>query len=399
MSEIKYGCVLPYFPPADMVAVGAKYYEQVGVDFGVAADQHNFIIPRSICTPDVVPAVNDQFDLDMWMDSFLIVAAAAQATERLDLSITCDTRRPPANIAQMVLTLDHLSRGRFHLYLGAGEVKQWTPYGIERSKPFTRLEECLRIVSRLIRSKEPIDHDGPIWKLRNAIMRLEPYEPTRPPKVVVLGGPGRSVEIAERGIRGGYADGWATWFPPCGDADWYAESVSRLRSAAESADRDPDELILTCLMATVIYSDPAERQQYVNNLAIRIHSALEVPGGDACWDRWSPGTPHPMGNNFFYARDFVPMEVSREEALRIAEATPPELVAHANFVGTPEDVARQVYPYLAAGATHCLLGNFVDMISSGDFADAIERQNRVTNTFAQLKQLCSTARGDATATI
>lgn len=383
----QFGCVLPYFPPAEMIGVGSKFYEDVGVDFGVAADQHNFIIPRSICTPDIIPSVGGHFDLDMWMDSFLVVSAAAQATERLQVSLMCDTRRPPANIAQMVLTLDHLSHGRFHLYLGAGEVKQWTPYGIERKKPFTRLEECLRIVSLLLRNTGPVDHDGPIWTLRKAVLRLEPYEPSRPPKVVVLGGPGRSVEIAERGIREGFADGWATWFPPCGDLDWYAASIATLRSAAESADRDPDDLVFTCLMATVIYGDESERDWYLENLAIRLHSALEVPGGGACWDRWGAGQPHPLGDDFFYARDFIPMEWSREDAIRVAEAVPPELVARAKFCGTPEQVAAQVHPYLEAGATHCLLGNFVDLLSSGDFADAIERQNRVTDTFAHLRKM------------
>jgi phthiodiolone/phenolphthiodiolone dimycocerosates ketoreductase len=384
MPAIRFGAVLPYFPPAEMLGLGAKFLEDAGTDYAISADQLNFVIPRSICTPDIVPSVGAGFDLDMWMDSFLIVGAAAAATERLGMSLICDTRRGPANIAQGILTLDHLSHGRFHFYLGAGEVKQWAPYGVPRDKPFSRQEECLRIVKMLIQNKEPFSYDGPIWKLKNAILRLEPYEPTRPPKLVVLGGPGPSVKIAERGIREGFADGWASLFPTCGSADWYAETLAKLRAAAESADRDPDELIFDCMASTIVYAEECMREQYITNPAMRLHSAAESTA--EAWKRWGGGT-HPLGEDYSYSRDFIPMDWSREEALRIANMVPPELVTRAKFTGTPEQVAEQMAPYLQAGSTHCVFGNFVTMLSSGDFSDALEKQNLTNQTIEHLRKL------------
>jgi hypothetical protein len=95
VSATRFGCVLPYCPPIELVGAGAKYYENLGVDFAISADQSNFIIPRSVCTLDILPSASSDFDLDMWFDSFLIVATAAAATESLELGLMCDTRRPP----------------------------------------------------------------------------------------------------------------------------------------------------------------------------------------------------------------------------------------------------------------------------------------------------------------
>ena len=55
-------------------------------------------------------------------------------TERLELMLMAVDvfRRSPNILAQQILSLDHLSKGRGIVCIGAGEMKQFKPYGIPR---------------------------------------------------------------------------------------------------------------------------------------------------------------------------------------------------------------------------------------------------------------------------
>jgi alkanesulfonate monooxygenase SsuD/methylene tetrahydromethanopterin reductase-like flavin-dependent oxidoreductase (luciferase family) len=66
------------------------------------------------------------------------------------------------------------------------------------------------------------------------------------------------------------------------------------------------------------------------------------------------------------------MNCTRAEAARLIEHFTPDMVARAKFVGTPSQTADQIWPYIDAGATHCLLVNF-DSITSGDFGLIVQR--------------------------
>jgi len=389
-KQMKLGCPVPYFPPAELVGFGAQMYEQQGLDFILNGDQLNLAIPRSICTPDIVPAVTLDFDLDLWMEGFLISAMAAAATTSLGIAQCCDAvRRPASLLAQQLLTMDHLTKGRFFLCIGAGEQKQFSPYGLERRKPFLHVQESMRVMRRLVTSPEPINYDGPIWTLRNAIMRLMPYEQSRPPKVCVLGGPGKAVELAETAIREGDCDGFATWMPPAGDPEWWNTTIARLRKAAVDGDRDPDDLNFVCMMTCLIYANDDEREFFEQNMAMRFHAALETPGAGATWERWGP-TKNPLGDDYFYARDFVPMDWTREETLRIAKQVPPAMVSKSKLLGNPASVAEQIIEYVGEpGTTHLLLGNFADILRSGDWADASEQRNLVGETLSVVRNRTS----------
>lgn len=368
MADFKVGMCMPYFPPSDLIKSAAAGYEASGADFVFAADQLNVVFPRAIFTPDLIPAVSKGIDLDRWFDPWLVAALAADATNSVEIGILNDWRRPPSSLAQMLLTMDHISKGRLFLCVGAGEVKQFTPYGVARRKPFTHLQEALKIINMLVKRDDLIDYDGPIWRLKDAVMALNPVEESKPPAVLVMGGPGRSIEIAEEAIRDGYADGWATWCPPCGDAEWYAESVQRLRASAVSADRDPDELKFFAMMSCIVYNDSSMHDYFTENLAMRFHAALEMPGAGPTWQRWGGG-PNPLGDDYYYARDFIPTAWSREQVLEIAERVPPFMVARSKFTGTPSEVGDLLVPYVEAGCNYLGVGNYGDMLLTGDWGD------------------------------
>jgi phthiodiolone/phenolphthiodiolone dimycocerosates ketoreductase len=381
MPQVKFGTPGPYFPPIDGITKGAKYLEDAGVDYLFNGDQTMLVLPRSMLRSEYVPGAASGVDLDRWMEGFMYKAVTAMATERVGIGLCVDSiRRHPSLLAQQILSMDHISSGRFFLHIGAGEQKQFRPYGIERKRPFLHLEEGIKIIKLLMDSDEPVDYEGPLWTLNKALIRLEPYDPANPPKLLVLGGPGKSVEVASR-----VGDGWSCFVPPSGDAEWYGEQVATIKCGAERRGVDPDSLMFHVMTSCLIYEHDSEREFLENNLALRFHAAIEVPGADATWKRWGGGES-PFGRDFYYSRDFVSTEWSLEDCLKIAHQVDPAMVKRSKLLGTPREVADQVQPYIEAGATHVGVGNFATLLTTGDWGDASEKRNLALTVIDDLRE-------------
>jgi len=362
MSSLKFGLTGVSFPPIEAGMDAAKAYEEAGVDFLAYWDQLSLTIPRSIWTPDLVPAAK-YWDIDTWLDSWQAMAAASLVTEQIEFMTVCDScRRPPPVVAQQALTLNNISKGRFMLCMGAGETKQFAPYGLPRDKPFARLEEGMKILRMFFESNEPISYDGPVWSLKNAIVGLPAYE-DNPPPLMIAGGPGRAMRIA-----GQLSDGWMSYLPPCGTPEMYAEQVQDLRKGTEEAGRNPDDLIIMLGAACVVADTEEKVDEACQSPAIRWDAAALCPDGESF--RRMSGRDNPLGAEWSYPRDLIPMDVGRDEALEIVEQITSDDVRAARFCGTPPQVAHQLQPYIEAGATHVLTLNYADLVLTGDFGDA-----------------------------
>jgi phthiodiolone/phenolphthiodiolone dimycocerosates ketoreductase len=362
MSSLKFGLTGISFPPIEAGMEAAKAYEAAGVDFLAYWDQLSLTIPRSIWTPDLVPAAQS-WDIDTWLDSWQAMAAAALVTEKIEFMTVCDScRRPPPIVAQQALTLNNISKGRLLLCMGAGETKQFAPYGLPRDKPFGRLEEGMKILRKFFESNEPIDYDGPIWQLKNAIVGLGAYE-GQPPPLMIAGGPGRAMRIA-----GELSDGWMSYLPPCGTPEMYAEQVQDLRRLTEASGRDPDALVIMLGTACLIADTEEKVDEVCRNPAARWDAAALCPDGESF--RRMCGRDNPLGSEWSYPRDLIPMDVDRDDALKIIDQLTPDDVRAARFCGTPAHVADQLQPYIEAGASHVLVLNYADLLLTGDFGDS-----------------------------
>lgn len=377
MRDIKYGAAGIHFPPVEGHQSAVRMYEKAGFDFTIWADQTCLTIPRSIWTPDLVPSAG-KWDIDLYMDPWLLACTAATATEKMDLGITVidSIRRLPGNIAQLSLSMSHISKGRFFFAMGAGELKQFQPFGIPRVKPFAHLEESMKIVRMLWEAEGPVSYDGPIWKLDKATMPLMPYEGVTP-KLLVAGGAGKAFEIA-----GKYGDGWCTYIPTCGNPEWYAAHVKKVKQEAEKNDRDPDKLIFYLLCMCIIDEAEEAVEAWTQHPVIRWDSAAVIPSGDV-FPSW--GYKNPLGDNWSYPSMLLPMNYTREHALQITSQVPPGAVRRARTCGTPLQVAKEIQPYIEAGGNAVNIINYATLLATADFGDAEQKQSMVGETINHLR--------------
>jgi phthiodiolone/phenolphthiodiolone dimycocerosates ketoreductase len=379
MAKVKYGLFGVQFPPLELNAQAVKFYEQAGLDFIAYSDQTCFTIPRSIWTPDIIAAAEHGVDVDTALDPMVMMSQAAMLTERIELSVMAMDvfRRAPSVIAQGILSLDHISKGRAHFYLGAGEIKQFKTYGLSRERPMGRLEEAMEVVRLLVERTDPVDFDGRIWKMKNALMTAEPYG-GKAPKIGAVGG-GKGIEIAGR-----LGDGWGVFMPACGEPEIYAKQVKEVKEHAERAGKDPEQLVFQASIMSIIERDEAAVQRATENLALRWDCAATLPSTEP-WK--SIGLTNPLGDNWSYSRDLVPAEWSREDALAIANQVSPETVRKLRVCGTPEDAARQIQPYIEAGANYVWAANYSGLVSAGELGSGDTGVEALLDTYAVLRKI------------
>ncbi len=354
MGDIQYGSFALSLSSADATAGFATLFENQGYDFYTYWDQANGFQPHSIHTPDVTPLAEHIPTLQLFYDPAPVIAVAAQQTERIKfLYGSIDSvRRSPFIIAQTMLTLDHLTRGRTITMLGAGEQKQMKPYGYSRIGSHDRLVDTVHIIRRFHESGgEPVSYDGRVWTLDRALMALQPYGDT-PPPIWIAGSSDDDLRLAAE-----MANGWTT-IPPGfteDDPDVFRQQVSKLRKFAADAGRDPDELSI-CLSAVVcVTENEAQMEILRDNPYLRWWGMMFLPNSDL-YTKWGLGE-HPMGPGWMYARKCVPHWYDREQAMDVIARTPREAVDRVSMNGTIEQVVEKLTPYVEAGATHVLLTN------------------------------------------
>ncbi len=355
MRDIKYGTLAPlsHYEAARGATVAT---EEAGYDFVAHADTCNLWIPRGLWTEEVTPLAK-MGDVDQAMAAWLMMGACATHSARVHIGVTvCDPiRRNPTNYAQMLLTLDHMSKGRCFLGMATGEFRHFGAYGIPREKPFTHLEESVKIIKMLTAdNSDLITYDGPIWKLDRAIMALRPYCNT-PPPVLVAGSGARPLRIA-----GQYADGWICMAPIGSDAEQAAECVQTVKRHAETAGRDPDKLRFYLTALCLMGEDEEQVEMLTKHPLVRWDcTSLMVHGRD--WEKWGLG-PHPIRPDFSYSRDLTSMWWTTDDAWKVIKKTPPEVVRKTRIAGTPKQVAHQIQPFSEAGITWVNPVNFAVFI-------------------------------------
>ena len=236
------------------------------------------------------------------LEGWLTLAAWAQATEhvRIGLMVGANTLREPALTAKMATTLDHISGGRAILGIGgAWFEEEHVAYGIPFGSGFPErlrwLGEALPIMRGMLHGERPTA-SGPRYSataVRNVPMPIQERLP------ILIGGGGEQVTLK---LVARYGD--------ANNVGGGLENVKRkeaiLVQHCETVGRDPAEIERTTGIGTVIIRDSRAEAE-------RVHAAIFERNGKA--DRWKDQP-----------------------------------------VGTPEDVAERLAPFLEIGYRHLIAG-------------------------------------------
>ena len=236
------------------------------------------------------------------LEGWLTLAAWAQATEhvRIGLMVGANTLREPALTAKMATTLDHISGGRAILGIGgAWFEEEHVAYGIPFGSGFPErlrwLGEALPIMRGMLHGERPTA-SGPRYSataVRNVPMPIQERLP------ILIGGGGEQVTLK---LVARYGD--------ANNVGGGLENVKRkeaiLVQHCETVGRDPAEIQRTTGIGTVIIRDSRAEAE-------RVHAAMFERNGKA--DRWKDQP-----------------------------------------VGTPEDVAERLAPFLEIGYRHLIAG-------------------------------------------
>jgi limonene 1,2-monooxygenase len=113
----------------------------------------------------------------------LFIATLAERTKhiRLGTGVVSLPYHHPFMVAQRIVLLDHLTRGRVMLGVGPGALPSDAfMLGIDPAVQRDRMEESLDIILRLLRSDAPVTHESEWFTLKNARLHLKPYTAPHP---------------------------------------------------------------------------------------------------------------------------------------------------------------------------------------------------------------------------
>jgi len=236
------------------------------------------------------------------LEGWLTLAAWAQATERIriGLMVGANTFREPALTAKMVTTLDHISGGRAILGIGGAWFEEehrayGIPYGSGFPERLRWLGEALPVMRGMLHGERPTAA-GPRYAATDVRNDPPPVQDRLP---LLIGGGGEQVTlklVARYGDANNVGGGFET----------VRRKEAILVEHCETVGRDPAEIERTTGIGTVIIRDSRAEAE-------RVQAAIFERNGQAKLWKDQP-------------------------------------------VGTPEDVAERMAPYLGIGYRHFIGG-------------------------------------------
>lgn len=162
--------------------------------------------------------------------------------------------RDPRMLARQAAALDDLSGGRMILGVGAGwQEREHRLFGYNLGDLRTRmarLEEGLEVITRLLRSDEPVTYEGRFFQLRGAILLPRPQRPGGPDIQIGGNGPKRTLPLVAR-----YANHWNGTFI---SVDAFRERSAILDQLLLVAGRGPADVRRSAMLSLYFGRDMAE---------------------------------------------------------------------------------------------------------------------------------------------
>jgi probable F420-dependent oxidoreductase len=242
---------------------GSTLESEMRLEFAEALEELGY---ESFWYPHIVSRDIDAFD------TFNVLAAVAARTKKIKLG-TAVVQVPlyhPVDLARRVVTLDHLSHGRFLFGVGIGWIpKEFENCGVPFEERAGRTNEALVILKRLW-TEEEVTYKGRYYSLREVVLEPKPVQKPYPKILVGRATPSRArrgapdtvvpQDWSEGAIRrvAEFGDGW---IPDIKEGtEVLAEGMERIRRAAHDMGRKIDDaqfdLTVVSYASINVHSDP-----------------------------------------------------------------------------------------------------------------------------------------------
>ena len=324
-QEIKFGLSAP-MPGADVNGL---------IEFSVKADQLGF---DTIWYPDHILFVAPGA---IAPEAWTIASAAAMKTENIGLGTVSDPHRMhPAVFAQRLASVDQLSKGRTVLTLGVGESMNLDAFGIEWSKPLSKLRESIEVMDLLWKTDEPANFEGQHYSLENAFLQIKPYNRNKIPMYIATHTP-KGLQLT-----GEIGNGW---LPIDLNPGLYERYFGEIKTAADNAGRpledfDPALWVFTSLGSNV---DEAYKTLEPFKYVLVMQDQLLKAG----YDVEIPEEYH--GLNYF---NIVPTdEEGRQRFRQLGQLFPREAILDFTITGAKKDCIDKIEKFIDAGVRNFVL--------------------------------------------
>jgi F420-dependent oxidoreductase-like protein len=212
-------------------------------------------------------------DMDA-LECWVSLTWLATHTKRIEFGplVTPISFRHPTHTARMAAAVDDLSGGRLTLGVGAGwQEREHSNYGWDLLKPkerFSRLEEGLEVITRLLQSDNPVNFSGYFYHINDGILLPRPMRAGGP--TILIGGNGikRTLPLVAR-----YAQEWNALLIPSVD---FARLNARLDEYIMQQGRQPQDLRRSLMTGCVFGVDQNEVERKVNLRTRDQRSAAEL---------------------------------------------------------------------------------------------------------------------------
>jgi len=369
------------FLPPQAGAEVAQQLEATGVvDWFQTWDQLVSFLPQALWRPEVTPMARLTTDCDSYYNAGMIAMLAASATKKLNITTTLDAvRNGPAELLQQVLTIAAATPARVALQFAAGELKQCKPFGWKRSQGLARMEDIFIIVRKMLASDGLISHEGKHWTYDGAWIGA--HFP-KVPEIWALGGGPQLIDIATS-----YADGFTSMVPSAfaSPEQWNAQ-VQDIHKQLERKGRDPKDFTCGFWPFVLVYQNDDQRE--------RLFASPITKWMTAAFGRLHHGAWKDEGERLIFAEDWhyalrmLPHQMSRAEVDEVVAQVTPTMIEKSWLIGTPEEVAAQLQPWVEAGA------NF---IAPSDLAPAVFDPEEQPQVFQTMIELCAQVKGASVA--
>lgn len=159
-----------------------------------------------------------------------LLSALAATTSRIAIGsmVLSAGYRNPALLAQIACTIDEISKGRFILGIGTGNVEQiHRDYGFVWDHRYSRFEEVLQILHQLFQTGH-VDFAGKFYQIHDVEVPMRGPRRAGPPILIGTEAPGpRMLQFIAK-----YADQWNCWVVGKPDA---LQTIPGLRTAVDQA--------------------------------------------------------------------------------------------------------------------------------------------------------------------